>query len=228
RSVIGRQLVAVGFSPEAARYAAIPVGRRLTLVYVLSGLVSSIAAIIYVAHLGQAKANAGTGYELLAITAVVLGGTSIFGGRGTVHGTLLGLFAIAVLQNGLRMADLPAELAGILTGLLLLSTIVIDWLLTRPRAPQPAPDEELDVKNSQVAVLSAVILGGALIIAGSNWYLVRSLNSEGRAGSRERPVSRGADAARPAKTLTVAVIPKSKGNAYLIDCRQGAVLAGNE
>ena len=101
---------------EGARYAGIPVERRLALVYMLSGLVASLAAIIYVAHLGQAKADAGTGYELMAITAVVLGGTSIFGGRGTIQGTVLGLFAIAVLQNGLRLADLPAELAGILTG----------------------------------------------------------------------------------------------------------------
>ena len=82
RTTIGRGLVAVGFSPEGARYAGLPVGRLIGLVYLLSGLVASLAAIIYVAHLGQAKADAGTGYELAAITAVVLGGTSIFGGRG--------------------------------------------------------------------------------------------------------------------------------------------------
>ena len=86
----------------------------------LSGVVSSLAAIIYVAHLGQARSDAGTGYELDAITAVVLGGTSVFGGRGTIWGTVLGLFALAVLRNGLRLAALPSELAGVLTGVLLL------------------------------------------------------------------------------------------------------------
>jgi ribose/xylose/arabinose/galactoside ABC-type transport system permease subunit len=130
RSTVGRGLYAIGFSPEGARHAGIPVQRRLALVYVLSGAVAALAAIIYVARLGQAKADAGTGYELMAITAVVLGGTSIFGGRGHVLGTLLGLFAIAVLQNGLRLADLPAELAGILVGLLLLAALSADSLLS--------------------------------------------------------------------------------------------------
>ena len=65
----------------------------------LSGVVASVAAIIYVAHLGQARSDAGTGYELAAITAVVLGGTSVFGGRGTVWGTLLGLFALACCKT---------------------------------------------------------------------------------------------------------------------------------
>src|SRR6185312_4994625 len=113
RTAIGRGLYAIGHSADAARYAAVPVARRLLLVYLLSGLAAGIAGIIYVAHLGQAKSDAGTQYELIAITAVVLGGTSIFGGSGTIGGTLLGLVAIVVLQNGLRLSGWPAELAGI-------------------------------------------------------------------------------------------------------------------
>lgn len=125
RSVVGRGLQAIGYATEAARHAGVPVGARLRFVYVLSGLLAGLAALVYVARLGQAKADAGTGFELVAITAVVLGGTSIFGGRASVAGTVLGLFALAVLQNGLRLSDQPAELAGILTGMLLLVALAL-------------------------------------------------------------------------------------------------------
>src|SRR6476659_3810173 len=90
RTAFGRSFYAVGFTQEGSRYAGIKVRRRLNFVYCLSGLTASVAPVIYVAHVGQAKSDAGTGYELTAITAVVLGGASIFGGRGTVLGTLLG------------------------------------------------------------------------------------------------------------------------------------------
>jgi rhamnose transport system permease protein len=120
RTVLGRSFRAIGHAPEGARFAGIPVERRLALAYVLAGTVSALAAIIYTARIGQAKADAGTGYELFAITAVVLGGTSIFGGTGTVHGTLLGVAAIGILNNGLVFARLPREAAGLLTGALLL------------------------------------------------------------------------------------------------------------
>ena len=135
RTGSGRGLRAIGFSPEGARHAGIPVERRLVLVYLLSGLVAGLAAVVYAARLGQAKADAGTGYELYAITAVVLGGTSIFGGRGTVHGTVLGVAAVALLQNGLRLADLPTELAGILTGVLLVAAIGLNRLLADRARP---------------------------------------------------------------------------------------------
>lgn len=135
RTGVGRGLRAIGFSPDGARHAGIPVARRLVLVYLASGLMAGLGAVIYAARLGQAKADAGTGYELYAITAVVLGGTSIFGGRGTVHGTLLGVAALAVLQNGLRLADLPAELAGILTGVLLVAAIGLNRFVTERSRP---------------------------------------------------------------------------------------------
>lgn len=120
RTTFGRSFRAIGFAPEGTRYAGISVERRLAMAYVLAGIIAAVAAIIYTSRLGQAKADAGMGYELFAITAVVLGGTSIFGGIGTVHGTLLGVAAIAVLNNGLVHARQPREVAGMLTGLLLI------------------------------------------------------------------------------------------------------------
>jgi rhamnose transport system substrate-binding protein len=215
RTTVGRALYAIGLAPEGARHAGIPVERRLALVYLLSGIVASLAAIVYVAHLGQAKADAGTGYELLAITAVVLGGTSIFGGRGTIQGTVLGLFAIAVLQNGLRLAALPSELAGILTGAVLLVTITLERVSGKPSEPIHPSSEEFEVKNSQVAVLSIVILLAAVIVAGSNWMLMKNYQPE------------RAPAAK-AEKITVAMMPKSKGNAYFIACRKGAEQAAKE
>jgi rhamnose transport system permease protein len=148
RTTFGRSFRAIGFSPEGARYAGLPVQRRLALVYVLAGIIAALAAIIYTARLGQAKADAGTGYELFAITAVVLGGTSIFGGVGTVHGTLLGVAAIAVLNNGLVHARQPREVAGMLTGALLLLAlsgsvgpkVLSTWRARRSaRAVSPSP-----------------------------------------------------------------------------------------
>lgn len=143
RTTFGRSFRAIGFSPEGARYAGLPVQRRLALVYVLAGVVAALAAIIYTARLGQAKADAAIGYELFAITAVVLGGTSIFGGVGSVHGTLLGVAAIAVLNNGLVHARQPREVAGMLTGALLLlalsgSVAPRVWASWRARHRPPA------------------------------------------------------------------------------------------
>ena len=148
RTTFGRSFRAIGFSPEGARHAGLPVENRLSLAYVLSGFVVALAAIIYVARVGQAKADAGSGYELLAITAVVLGGTSIFGGVGTVHGTLLGVATLAVLKNGLQLSDQPGELAGILTGALLLTVLAGNaaakkFSATRGRSASLDPKHEL-------------------------------------------------------------------------------------
>lgn len=137
RTTAGRSFRAIGFAPEGALYAGLPVARRLMLVYVLAGVVAATAALVYVARVGQAKADAGTGYELLAITAVVLGGASIFGGVGTVTGTLLGVAVLAILKNGLTLSDQPSELAGILTGGLLLAVLAGEALLISARRGRP-------------------------------------------------------------------------------------------
>jgi rhamnose transport system permease protein len=235
RSVAGRAFYAIGLGKEGARYAGIAVRGHVATAYLLSGVVASLAGILYVAHLGQAKSDAGTGYELDAITAVVLGGTSVFGGRGTVWGTLAGLFSLSVLQNGLHLAALPSELTGVLTGVLLITTIGFDRLRARARqAARVAPAsgesqaiggteawaEESDfVKNSQVAVICGTILAGSLIVASTNVWLVRSMASSGGAhaagaASGERPV--------------IAVMPKAKGDPYFVSCRAGAEEAAKE
>ena len=224
RSVIGRALYAIGFSAGGARYAGIPVENRIGLVYLLSGIVSGLAAVIYVAHLGQARSDAGNGYELDAITAVVLGGTSVFGGRGTLGGTVLGLAVLSVLKNGLQLAALPTELTGILTGVLLVSTIAVDrlshWSTDRRAQLKVSPTVDLatgdgvfHMKNSQVAVLCAAILTGSLIMSGTNVWLVRSLNSPGEATARR---------------TVIAMMPKAKGDPYFVSCRVGAEEAAAE
>ncbi|WP_035609806.1 ABC transporter permease [Haloferula sp. BvORR071] len=139
-TTFGRSFRAIGYSPEGSRYAGLAVGRNISLAYILAGAVAGLAAVIFVARIGEARANAGIGYELLAITAVVLGGTSIFGGSGTVCGTLLGYLAVAVLNNGLKrimdyelldrkISDMASELSGLLTGLLLIVALAITPLL---------------------------------------------------------------------------------------------------
>jgi rhamnose transport system permease protein len=210
-----------------------------------------VAAIVYVAHMGQAKSDAGTGYELDAITAVVLGGTSVFGGRGTLWGTLIGLFALSVLRNGMHLAALPSELTGVLTGALLVATIAIDRFRSRTRPAAavystgqaeasgltlpghhpgldhpttPAEAEDMLVRNSQVAVLCGAIIAGSLMVASTNVWLVRSLIPPARDTAAGTPPAHPASARRP----VIAVMPKAKGDPYFVSCRAGAEEAAKE
>ena len=226
RSVIGRALYAIGFSASGARHAGLPVDRRVGLVYMLSGLTASVAAIIYVAHLGQAKSDAGLGFELDAITAVVLGGTSVFGGRGTLWGTVLGLGALSTLQNGLRLAALPSELTGVLTGALLVTTIALDRMRSQFKGSArdrvaAVPGDEIAMKNSQVAVLCVTVLMAALIVAGTNVWMMRTLLPASRTAER------GTTSAPP-RRVTIAMMPKAKGDPYFVSCRAGAEEAARE
>ena len=125
-------------------------------------------------------------------------------------GTVLGLFAIVILQNGLRLSGQPAELAGILTGVLLVATILLDRLSRHKATPRVhISQQEDEVRNSQVATLSAVILVAALMVVGGNWWLVRSLRSESSgAAPRGSSVSQTAAGRKP----VIALMPKAKGD----------------
>jgi rhamnose transport system substrate-binding protein len=232
RTAFGRSLYAIGYSQEGARHAGIKVRRSLTIIYTLSGFMASLAAVIYVAHLGQAKSDAGTGYELMAITAVVLGGASIFGGRGTILGTVLGLFAIVILQNGLRLSGLPTELAGILTGVLLVAVILFDRFSKNVSGVQKVSfsEEEFEVKNSQVGFICAAIVLAGLLIAASNWMLVGSIKQGGtNAPATNSSSQSGAQNTPPAgKKAVIGMMPKAKGDPYFISCKKGADEAAKE
>ncbi len=124
----GRQVVAVGANAEAARRVGMPARRVAASVFVLTGVASAWAGLIIAARLGSGSSNAAVGFELDVIAAVVLGGTSLLGGTGTVIGTVLGALTIAVIGNGLILVHTSPFLVQIVTGAIILAAI---WLNTR-------------------------------------------------------------------------------------------------
>ncbi len=124
----GRTIYAIGSSETAARFAGLPVNATKYAIYAASGLAASLAAIIFVARVSTTRSDMGTGLELDVITAVVLGGTSIFGGRGTIIGTALGLLLVQALENGLSLAGVKGDGTVVLIGLVLIATLLIGAL----------------------------------------------------------------------------------------------------
>jgi simple sugar transport system permease protein len=125
----GRYVTAIGANAEAVRRAGVDIRRTTLLVYVVSGAASALAGIIIAARLGSGSSNAGGGFELEVIAAVVLGGTSLFGGRGTMVGTMLGALTVAVIGNGLILAHLSPFLTPIVTGIIILVAIWLNFRL---------------------------------------------------------------------------------------------------
>lgn len=130
-STFGRATYVTGANAVAARFSGIPVDRTILLIYMASGLISGLAAIIFVSRVSTTRSDMGTGLELDVITAVVLGGTSIFGGRGTIIGTLLGLILMQALKNGLALAGVKGDGTIVVIGLILIATIIISNLVRR-------------------------------------------------------------------------------------------------
>ena len=124
----GRRVYALGDNPEATRLMGIPVRRKLLMVYVVAGVIYGIAALLLVSRTGVGDPNAGLTENLEAITAVVLGGTSLFGGRGTIIGTLIGALIMGVLRNGLVLMGVPSIYQVLITGILVILAVSVDQL----------------------------------------------------------------------------------------------------
>jgi len=131
RSRLGRHLYAVGSNAEAARLSGIDVRRVTLFAYVLSGALAGLTGCVLMSRLVTAQPSEGLMYELDAIAAAVIGGTSLTGGIGTVSGTLIGAFVIGILRNGLNMTGVSAFVQQIIIGLVILVTVWIDQLRNR-------------------------------------------------------------------------------------------------
>ena len=127
----GRHVYAVGNNPEAARLTGIATPRVILAVYVLAGVLYGIAALLSVARTGVGDPNAGQTENLDAITAVVLGGTSLFGGRGTVLGSLVGALIVGVFRNGLTLMGVSSIYQILITGILVILAVATDQLSRR-------------------------------------------------------------------------------------------------
>lgn len=132
RTRYGRHVYAVGGNAEAAKLAGVRVKRTVTSVYVLAGACAGLAGVIFAARVISAQPTAGTGYELDAIAAVVLGGTSLAGGRGRIVGTLIGSVILGVLSTGLILLNVQFFTQLLIKGAVIILAVAIDSLKQRP------------------------------------------------------------------------------------------------
>lgn len=139
----GRGIYAIGMSKEAARFSGVHVERTKFLLFVLAGLVSAFAGIYYTLRFGSARGDNATGLELQVIAAVVLGGVSVFGGRGQLYGVVAAVLLIGVLSSALRLANVTSDVINVITGVLLVLSVVgasaLTWLQRRRQRPSRPP-----------------------------------------------------------------------------------------
>ena len=131
RTIAGRFVYAVGGNSEAARLSGVPVKRILLWVYAGSGALSGLGGIVMASQFRSGDPKYGLMYELYVIAAVVVGGTSLSGGRGKVFGTLIGAFIIAVIQNGMNLTGVQSYTQKVVLGLVLLAAVLLDMLKKR-------------------------------------------------------------------------------------------------
>ena len=131
KSLLGRYVFALGSNEEAARLSGVNVDFWKIVTYSLGGFICGIAGLLIASRLNSAQPALGQGYELDAIAAAVIGGTSLSGGRGTILGTIIGAFILSVLNNGLRIMSVQEEWQIVFSGLIIIAAVYIDNILRR-------------------------------------------------------------------------------------------------
>jgi ribose transport system permease protein len=134
RTTFGRYVYAIGGNEEATRLSGVNITLHKTMIYAVSGLMSALAAVVLTARLNSAQPIAGMMYELDAIAATVIGGTSLMGGQGTLVGTLIGALIMGVLRNGLNLLGVSSFLQQIVIGAVIIGAVLVDTVLKRHRA----------------------------------------------------------------------------------------------
>lgn len=133
RTIVGRYNFAIGSNEEATRLSGVNVRFWKIVIYTITGLFTALAGILMASRLNSAQPGLGMGYELEAIAAVVIGGTSLSGGKGTIVGTVIGALIMSVLTNGLRILSVPQEWQTVVVGLVILFAVYVD-ILRRKKA----------------------------------------------------------------------------------------------
>lgn len=126
KTKLGRYIYAIGDNEEATKNSGIDVRMYKTIAYIVSGVAATISAIILTSRLNSAQPNAGLSYELDAVAAVAIGGTSLAGGSGTVTGTFLGVLILGVISNGLNLLNISAFYQQVIKGLIILAAVIVD------------------------------------------------------------------------------------------------------
>jgi ribose/xylose/arabinose/galactoside ABC-type transport system permease subunit/ABC-type sugar transport system substrate-binding protein len=202
RTKLGRYAYAIGGNEQAAWLSGVRTGRYKIALYALSGGCAGIAAVLLTARLNAASPLAGEMYELYAIAAAVIGGTSLMGGEGRMAGTLIGALIMGVLRNGLNLLNVPSSWEGVVVGTVLVAAVIVDR--SRHRVRTGAQRGFWRRHGARVALVALFLVLLAMAVT----Y---------RTGFGRQP--RAAGAGRP---LTVAFVPKQIGSPFWVTMRQGA------